>query len=178
MSTLEVENERAAAVKSDLETAGMPATRAQAGAGARLGSYGRFYTAVALLLFAVTFGAGVLRWVQLSDQVGGPVGLFTQTDFPAGTIATRLINSGRVGELYNLQSQLGEQKSLAAEGWLALTPAEAGTLHYPYPYAPFIALFWAMFAGVSPLTQMALYGILNIAGMAAGLWLLLVQLRL
>lgn len=165
-------------VKSDIDADASPIAARAGEREALARDYGRFYTAAAFLLCVLTFTVGAIRWTQLHDEMGGPVGLFTQTDFPAVTIASRLIGSGRVGELYNLQSQLAEQQQLVREGILALTPGQAATLHYPYPYAPFLALFWALVGWVPPFTQMALYGLLNIAGMSVGMWLLLRVLSL
>jgi hypothetical protein len=136
---------------------------------------GRLYMVTALAVIAALFAFGAWQWVQFGRAEGIPVGLFTQTDFPAVTIASRLIVQGRAGELYSLDAQLGEQRRLAAEGEVLLS-REAG-LAYPYPYAPFVALAMAPFAG-EPRAGMAVYDLLNIAGMAVGLWYLLWALPL
>src|SRR5262245_46806857 len=131
----------------------------------------------ALLLFVLSFGIAGLTWVQFGQEVGIPTGLFTQTDFPAVTIAARLIAQGRGNELYNLDAQLGEQHALTREGYLQLDPNDP-KLHYPYPYTPFIALLWSPFAGINPMTSMALWDLLNLAAFAGGLWVLLASLPL
>src|SRR5688500_10677215 len=116
----------------------------------------RLYVFFALGLFILAFALGVSSWVQFSRVMGGPVGLFTQTDYPAIVIASRLVSSGRGGELYNCDLQLQEQQRLREEGYLSLSSTESQELKYPYPYAPFIAVLWAPFAGLSPLVGMAI----------------------
>jgi hypothetical protein len=135
----------------------------------------RFSFTTALVVIGALFAFGAWSWVRFGQAEGIPVGLFTQTDFPAVTIASRLIVEGRAGELYSLDAQLEEQRRLAVEGEVLLSP-EAG-LVYPYPYTPFVALAMAPFAG-SPLAGMAVYDLLNIVGMAVGLWYLLWALPL
>jgi hypothetical protein len=136
---------------------------------------GRFYLTTALVVMGALFAVGAWSWAQFGRAEGIPVGLFTQTDFPAVTIASRLIVEGRSAELYSLDAQLEQQRRLAAEGEVLLAP-EAG-LVYPYPYTPFAALAMAPLA-VWPRAGMAVYDLLNIAGMAVGLWYLLWALPL
>lgn len=102
--------------------------------------------------------------------------LFTQTDFPAIVIAARLVASGRGHALYDLDAQLQEQHKLEAEGYLRLPPG--WKLEYPYPYTPFIAVLWSPLVALSPLDQMALWDLLNLAAMVVGLWYLLTALPL
>jgi hypothetical protein len=135
----------------------------------------RLYAVTALGIIAALFAFGAWQWAQFGRAEGIPAGLFTQTDFPAVTIASRLIVEGRAGELYSLNAQLDVQRQMIARGEVLLSP-EAG-LVYPYPYTPFVALAMAPLAG-SPTAGMALYDLLNIAGMAVGLWYLLWALPL
>jgi hypothetical protein len=129
-----------------------------------------------LAVFAVIFALGAVSWVDFSHAEGGPIGLFTQTDYPAITIGSRTISSGEGSRLYDLGLQLREQQDLRAQGYLSLGPGEAQKLQYPYPYAPFIALLWSPLAGLSPLTGMALWDLLNLAAYVGGLLLLLSSL--
>ncbi len=135
----------------------------------------RLYYASALVVIGALFAFGAWQWVQFGRSVGIPVGLFTQTDYPAVTIASRLIVEGRAAELYNLDAQLQEQRRLSAEGELLLSP-DMG-LAYPYPYTPFVALAMAPIAS-APRAGMAVYDLLNLAGMAVGMWYLLWALPL
>ena len=135
----------------------------------------RLYCVSALVVIGALFTFAAWQWVQFGRSVGIPVGLFTQTDYPAVTIASRLIVEGRAAELYNLDAQLHEQRRLIAEGELRLSPEIE--LAYPYPYTPFVALAMAPLAG-TPRAGMAVYDLLNIAGMAVGLWYLLWALPL
>jgi hypothetical protein len=130
----------------------------------------RLYRTLALVVIGALFAFGAWQWVQFGRAEGIPRGLFTQTDFPAVTIASRLIAEGRTYELYSLDAQLEGQRRLVAEGELLL-PDGLG-LAYPYPYAPFVALAMAPLAD-APRAAMAVYDLLNIAGMAVGLWYLL-----
>lgn len=140
------------------------------------------YVYCTLILFALVFAMGAWGWVSFSREEGGPVGLFTQTDFPAITIASRLVSQGRGGALYHrnaqqqLDTQLEGQRELVTEGYLALSPG--ADLKYPYPYTPFIAVLMSPLTGLSPLVGMALWDLLNIACMAWGLWFLLCTLSL
>ncbi len=133
-----------------------------------------------LLLFVVVFIYGTWSWTQffLLPQAanGDRVVLFTQTDFPAIVIASRLVTSGQGGALYNLDLQLEGQQLLNTEGYLSLSGRQNLALRYPYPYSPFIAVLWSPLSGLSPLTQMALWDVLNLALMAGGLWYLLASL--
>src|SRR5205085_3735011 len=73
---------------------------------------GRVKTYVPLILFAICFAVAARSWVGFGDSVDGgiPVGLFTQTDFPAIVIASRIVASGPAGsELYNPAAQLEGQ---------------------------------------------------------------------
>jgi hypothetical protein len=138
---------------------------------------GRLYPLGALLLLALGFAMGALSLVSFARQEGVPVGFFTQTDFPAMVIASRLAGAGDGARLYDLQAQLGEQQRLAREGYLRLSPTDS-QLYYPYPYTPFIALLLAPLAPLGPLAGMALWDLLNLAALAAGLWALLSDLPL
>src|SRR5688500_2944514 len=133
-----------------------------------------------LLLFVVVFIYGAWSWTQFfllpQNANGNRVVLFTQTDFPAIVIASRLVASGLGGDLYDLGVQLEGQQRLTSEGYLALTSQDNLTLHYPYPYSPFIAVLWSPLSGLPPLTQMALWDVLNLVLMAGGLWYLLASL--
>lgn len=138
----------------------------------------KLYTPVTLTLLSAVFLIGAIRWVSFLDYNGGPTGLFTQTDFPGVVIGSRIVASGQGAELYNLDLQLKEQQQLRSEGYLTLSPSENLDLKYPYPYAPFLAALWSPLSGLSPLTQMAIWDVLNIAAMAWGMWLLLCSLPL
>jgi hypothetical protein len=133
-------------------------------------------TLVMLTVLAGVFAIGAWGWVLFARENGSPTGLFTYTDFPAITIASRLLSEGRAAELYNLDAQLEGQRRLIAEGYLAFDPADP--LKVPYPYTPFIAMFMTPLVGVSPLVGMAVWDLINIALMAAGLWFLLSALPL
>jgi len=133
-----------------------------------------------LLLFIVVFIYGAWSWTQFFVQPqsanGNRVVLFTQTDFPAIVIASHLVASGQGADLYDLGRQLEGQQRLTSEGYLALSAGANLDLKYPYPYSPFIAVLWSPLSGLSPLTQMALWDVLNLALMAWGLWYLLASL--
>ena len=91
-----------------------------------------------LVVLAAIFAFAAWSWVSFYKGSGGATGLFTQTDFPAVTIASRLVAEGRGASLYNLDAQLEGQRKLIAEGYIALSPADG--LKYPYPYTPPIAV--------------------------------------
>ncbi|MEO6458568.1 MAG: glycosyltransferase family 87 protein [Chloroflexia bacterium] len=133
-----------------------------------------------LLLFVVVFIYGAWSWTQFFAQPQGVnsnrVVLFTQTDFPAIVIASRILTSGQGGDLYDLDRQLEGQQRLTSEGYLSLSGQDNLDLKYPYPYSPFIAVLWSPLSGLSPLTQMALWDVLNLVLMAGGLWYLLASL--
>jgi hypothetical protein len=135
---------------------------------------------LALGIISITFVVGVRSWVGffLSPDAGNgdPVGLFTHTDYPAINIASRIISTGRGAQLYDLETQRQEQARLADEGYIALPSDD--DLRYPYPYTPYIALLMTPFVGLSPLTGMAIWDLLNLAAYAGGLWYLLASLRL
>jgi hypothetical protein len=135
---------------------------------------------VALALMAGTFALSVRSWIafyQAPDGGNGdPVALFTQTDYPAITIASRLIVEGRSDELYELDAQREEQARLVDEGYLALPRDDE--LRYPYPYTPSIALLMSPFVGASPLIGMAIWDTLNVLVYAWGLWFLVGTLAL
>jgi hypothetical protein len=140
----------------------------------------RHYVLVALVLLGAVFAFGAQSWVRffLDPGVanGVPAGLFTQADFPAIAIGSRMVAEGRGGELYDLDAQLQGQRRLIAEGYVWLSPETE--LKYPYPYTPFIAVLWSPLAGNSPLVGMALWNLVNIALFAIGLWYLLTVLPL
>lgn len=140
-------------------------------------SRGPVYGLLPWLVFTLVFALSAISWTQffLDPRANGGdrVRLFTQTDFPAYTLAARLIHSGRGAQLYDLQTQFNEQNALMAEGYLRMTPDEASVLRYPYPYTPVLAVLWSPFAPLSPLTAMALWDLLNLAAFAGGLWYLL-----
>src|SRR5689334_15760814 len=73
-----------------------------------------------VLALAAIFFFGAWSWVDFYRESGGVTGLFTQTDFPAVTIASRLVAEGHGKELYNLDAQLREQRNLISQGYLAL----------------------------------------------------------
>src|SRR5438045_493178 len=86
---------------------------------------GKLYTYCALLLLALGFLVAARSWVAFGSQpdVGIPVGLFTQTDFPAVVIASRLVASGAAGpRLYDPVAQLEGQNLLTRQGYLQLEP--------------------------------------------------------
>jgi hypothetical protein len=141
---------------------------------------GKLYTYGALLLLALGFFVAARSWVVFGTQpdVGIPVGLFTQTDFPAVVIASRLVASGTAGpRLYDQAAQLDGQRLLTRQGYLRLSPNDP-QLHYPYPYTPILALAWAPFTLFSPLASMALWDLLNIVAFMAGLLVLVADLPL
>ncbi len=143
-------------------------------------SRGRLYILASILVMMATFAVGARSWAGffLSSQEanGVPVRLFTHTDYPAIAIASRIVASGRGGQLYNLDVQRQEQDALASEGYLY--QPQGLPLKYPYPYAPFVAVLWTPFAGLSPLVGMALWDLLNLAALVGGLWYLLISLPL
>lgn len=136
-----------------------------------------FALAAILLIFAL----GASSWVRFflspgdAGAGGNRVILLTQADYPAIALASGIAGKGRGDQLYNLAAQLQEQNRLADEGYVV---APRDRLVYPYPYTPFIAVLWSPFSGMSPLTGMAVWDLLNIAGMAGGLWFLLAGLPL
>jgi hypothetical protein len=129
-----------------------------------------------VVVFSYSAWSWVHFWQRPDVAAGDRVTLFTQTDFPSIVIASRLVASGRGYALYDLDAQLQEQQRLSAEGYVHLPPG--WPLEYPYPYTPFIAVLWSPMSGLPPLTQMALWDLLNVAGMGIGLWLLLSRLPL
>ncbi|HYP40902.1 MAG TPA: glycosyltransferase family 87 protein [Chloroflexia bacterium] len=141
---------------------------------------GRRYALLALILFAAIFTIGAQSWVRffLDPKVanGIPEHLFTQADFPAIAIGSRIVANGRGAQLYDLDAQLEEQRSLIAGGYIRLSTSES--LQYPYPYTPFIAVLWSPLSGLSPLVGKAIWDLLNIAMLAGGLWYLLLSLPL
>jgi hypothetical protein len=141
---------------------------------------GRLYVLATILVLMVTFAVGVRSWAQFflaaSEANGVPARLFTQTDYPAIAIGSRLVASGRGGQLYDLAVQRREQDAIISEGYLDL--AAGSSLKYPYPYTPFIAVLWSPLAGMSPLVGMALWDLLNIVALVGGLWYLLASLPL
>jgi hypothetical protein len=134
------------------------------------------YVLLTLLVMTAVFAAGAWSWVGFYKSEGSTTGLFTQTDFPAVTIASRLVSEGRGAELYNLDAQLAGQRRLISEGYITLSGSE--DLKYPYPYTPPIAVLMSAFAGLPPTVGMAIWDIFNIACMAFGLWFLLSSLAL
>ncbi len=136
----------------------------------------KLYTLSALLIISAVFSIGVWSWVVFYKAAGSPVGLFTQTDYPAITIASRLVSEGYGSQLYSLDAQLEGQRRLISEGYIALSPG--ASLQYPYPYTPVIAVLMSPFAGLAPTTNMAIWDILNIVSFAWGLWFLLSTLSL
>jgi hypothetical protein len=135
---------------------------------------------LALGLVAVVFAWSAWSWVQFfaspDGGAGSHTGLFTQTDYPAVVLASRIVASGSGAQLYDLGLQLEGQRQLIHEGYLDQTLA--APLLYPYPYAPFVAVLNAPLAGLSPLAGMAIWDLLNIACMAVGLMLLVSSLPL
>ena len=140
----------------------------------------RLNTTLALGLVAVVFAWSAWSWVQFfaspDGGAGSHTGLFTQTDYPAVTLASRIVASGNGAQLYNLDRQLEGQRQLIREGYL--DQALASPLLYPYPYAPFVGVLNAPLAGLSPLSAMAIWDLANIAGMVLGLMLLMSSLPL
>lgn len=140
----------------------------------------RLNNLLALGLIAVVFTLSAWSWVQffLSPQggAGSHTGLFSQADYPAVTLASRIVASGQGAQLYDLGLQLEGQRQLIREGYIDQTLT--ADLLYPYPYAPFVAVLNAPLAGLSPLTAMAIWDLINIACMAVGLWVLLASLPL
>ncbi len=136
-----------------------------------------FALAVTLLVFTWTASSWVRFFLAPADAGAGGnrVVLFTSADYPAITLASRIISTGHGDQLYDLNAQLREQNRLFDEGYIV---ADRSRLAYPYPYTPFIAVLWAPLSGLSPLTSMALWDLLNIAGMAGGLWFLMASLPL
>src|SRR6266566_4001728 len=139
---------------------------------------GNLYPILALGLLVAVFAINALSWLQFYRANGGPVGLFTQTDFPGIAIGAKLVASGQGAQLYNLDAQLREQQRMVSAVYLLPAPAESADLKYPYPYTPFIAVLWSPLSALSPLTGMAIWDLLNIAAMVGGLWLLLTSLPL
>jgi hypothetical protein len=133
-----------------------------------------------LAMIALVFAWGAWSWVQFfrSPQggAGSHTGLFTQTDYPAVVIASRIVSSGDARQLYDLDWQREGQLRLIRDGYLH-QPRDAPLL-YPYPYAPFVAVLNAPFAAQSPLLAMAVWDLINIVCMASGLWVLLSALPL
>src|SRR5437868_10010824 len=95
---------------------------------------GSLYTMLALALLSIVFALGAWSWLQFYRQNENATGLFTQTDFPAITIGSRLVASGAGAQLYDLDAQLIEQQQLVREGYLRLSPVDDASLKYPYPY--------------------------------------------
>ena len=140
----------------------------------------RLYNLLALAMIAVVFAWSAWSWVQFfrSPQggAGSHTGLFTQTDYPAVVLASRIVSSGQGAQLYDLDLQLEGQRQLSREGYV-LQPLTAPLL-YPYPYAPFVAVLNAPLAAQSPLLSMAIWDVINILCMALGLWMLVSALPL
>ncbi|MDQ3704032.1 MAG: DUF2029 domain-containing protein [Chloroflexota bacterium] len=140
----------------------------------------RLTNLLALGLMAVVFTLGAWSWAQFfmspKGGAGSHTGLFSQADYPAVSLASRLITSGQGAHLYDLDLQLEGQRQLIREGYINQTLT--ADLLYPYPYAPFVAVLNAPLAGLSPLTAMAVWDLINIACMALGLWVLLSSLPL
>ena len=165
------------------DAVGQPIDQAHALGELRKGQSGRpvqLGTFSVLLLFVVVFIYGAWSWTQFFVQPqaanGNRVVLFTQTDFPAIVIASRLVASGQGDVLYDLERQLVGQQRLTSEGYLSLSSQDNLDLKYPYPYSPFIAVLWSPLSGLPPLTQMALWDVLNLMLMAGGLWYLVASL--
>lgn len=125
--------------------------------------------AVSMILLVLAWG--VWSWVQFGQVVGGARGLYTQSDFPAVTIVSRMISEGRGANIYSLDAQLEGQRRLIDEGYVWLE--KDAELKYPYPYSPFIAVIMSPMAGLDPNLAWALWDLINIAGMSVGLWFLL-----
>ena len=111
----------------------------------------------ALAVIVVVFALGTWSWVQFGRASGLGFGLFTQSDFPAVTIASRMVSEGRGADLYSLQAQLEGQRQLIAEGYVALSPSD--DLKYPYPYAPFTAVLLSPLSGLTPTVAWAVWDI-------------------
>ena len=128
---------------------------------------------LAMVVFASLFYMSTSAWVRFGQENGIPAGLFTQSDFAAVAIASKLVHDGYGAELYDLNRQLQGQQQMRSHGFLSLSPNENQELKYPYPYAPFIALLWSPLADLSPFVGIALWNLLNLVAMAIGLWYLL-----
>ncbi len=137
-----------------------------------------FLALISMALFVIVFVPGALSWHRFFVANYGPVGLFTQTDFPGIVIGSRLVSSGHGAELYNFNLQLREQKRLIDEGEITLSPADSAQLKYPYPYSPFLAVLWSPFTWLPPRTAMAIWDLVNIVAVSSGLWYLLKTLPL
>ena len=85
-------------------------------------SRGRLNTLLSLGLVAVVFAWSAWSWVQFfaspDGGAGSPTGLFTQTDYPAVTLASRIVASGNGAQLYDLDLQLEGQRQLIRERYL------------------------------------------------------------
>lgn len=140
----------------------------------------RFYLFAALALFALFFALGVMSWVGffLAPEVAGgdPVRLFSQSDYVAVAIGADMVAGGRGADLYDFGAQRQAQQQLIRDGYLA-QPLGA-PLRYPYPYTPFIAVLMSPLSAISPLYGMAVWNLLNLAGMLVGMGLLLLSLPL
>jgi hypothetical protein len=163
-----------AEVQSEARETAVPAA-AQAASGMHIIS-ARTLRYAALAVIVVVFALGTWSWVQFGRASGLGFGLYTQSDFPAVTIASRMVSQGRGADLYSLPAQLEGQRQLIAEGYVALSPSD--DLKYPYPYAPFTAVLLSPLSGLTPTVAWAVWDILNIGGMAGGLWFLLSALSL
>lgn len=139
---------------------------------------GRLFVLAALILMGAVFAIGAGNWVRFfldpNEANGVPIRLFTQADFPAVVIASRMVSEGQGARLYNLDAQRNEQRKLIEEGYIYLPPDIE--LKYPYPYTPFIAVLWSPLSGLSPLAGIAIWNLLQIAALAGGLWYLLLSL--
>lgn len=119
---------------------------------------------------------GAWSWVQFGRSLEGDHGLYTQSDFPAVTIVSRMISEGHGSDIYNLTAQLEGQRRLIADNYIYLDPSQE--LKYPYPYTPFIALVLSPLSGLDPNITWLVWDVLNVLGMAIGLWYLLGSLAL
>src|SRR5918911_1193654 len=90
----------------------------------------RIYIYSCVLLLAFGFAVAAYSWVEFGRQEGIPVGLFTDTDFPAVVIASRLIAAGYGSQMYDHDAQLAAQRQLTRQGFLRLRPDDP-ELHYP-----------------------------------------------
>jgi hypothetical protein len=162
-----------AEVQSEARETAVPA--AQATGGMHIVST-RTLRFAALAVIVTVFALGTWSWVQFGLASGRGFGLFTQSDFPAVTIASRMVSQGRGADLYSLPAQLEGQRQLIAQGYVALSPSD--DLKYPYPYAPFTAVLLSPLSGLTPTVAWAVWDIVNIGGMAGGLWFLLSALSL
>lgn len=164
---------------ADLET-GEP--QSQAAPAEQAAPNRRMLLFAALLVFAGVFALGAMSWTQffLDPQANGGsrARLFTQTDFPAYVLASRLIASGRGTDLYDLNVQYEEQTRLREEGHLSMSNAEASALRYPYPYTPLAAVLLSPLVSAPPLAVMAIWDLVNLAAFAGGLWMLVKSLAL